>query len=110
MNLTSKQQRKDVGLFYMSLEKNLNHLLHVMTRESSIQLVFQLCIMLHQFDHVPAEEVIYSKRLVASLNYPTFLWIAGHFIQVISLLLSAYSTVSVPVKHAQLGVFIHMRY
>ena len=75
--------------------------------ENFLQPCFKLCIMLHQFHHVPAEEFIYSKPLEASPNYPTFLWVAGHVLQVISLVFSAYSTVSVPLKDAQIRVFIY---
>ena len=42
--------------------------MHVMTRESSIQLVYQVCILIHQYEDFPTLEFVYSKSTIELAN------------------------------------------
>ena len=51
-------QKQDLLSFYRDLEIFKSHQQHIVTRESSIQLVYQLCVMIYRFQHFPAEEMV----------------------------------------------------
>ena len=54
------EQKEGVHSFYLNLENFKNHQQQIVTRESSIQLVYQLCVMIHRFRSFPAREMVYT--------------------------------------------------
>ena len=70
-----------------------------MNRESSIQLVYQLTMLIHKFLNFPAIELAYLDQ---RQGYPTARWSIVLVLQLISALSSAYSTLSLPIEAAQM--------
>ena len=70
------------------------HLKSVMNREYSIQLVYQLSILIHNYLNFPIIELVYGDQRP---NIPTIQWSSKLTLQCISALLSAYSTLSLPI-------------
>ena len=62
-------------------------LLQVMARESSIQLTLQNALVLYEFVYPPVYELNFN-----SFRYPSARWIMGIGLQLLSIVLSAYST------------------
>ena len=56
----TEDQKEGIHLFYINLENFKGHQQQIVTRESSIQLVYQLCVMIHRFQSFPAREMVYS--------------------------------------------------
>ena len=76
------------------------HLKSVMNREYSIQLVYQLSILIHNFRNFPVIELIYGQQRP---GLPTAQWLLKLILQCISALLSAYSTLSLPINAAEIN-------
>ena len=93
----SAVDRKDVLSFYIIYEKGLLYSKQVMTRESSIQLVLQICVLINQYRDFPAIELIFPNYDIVE-NSATILWITGLILQLLSLILSAYTTLALPIK------------
>ena len=89
--------RKEVLSFYILYEKALLYSKQVMTRESSIQLVLQICVLIHQFRDFPAIELIFPNYDIVQ-NSASILWITGLILQLVSLILSAYTTLALPIE------------
>ena len=70
-----------------------------MNREASVQLIYQLAMLIHNFLKFPAIELVYWNE---KPGVPTFKWCGSLILQCISALLSAYSTVSLPVQATQM--------
>ena len=68
-------------------------------RESSIQLVYQLSILIHNYLNFPAIELVYWNH---RQDAATAQWAVKLTLQCISAILSAYSTLSLPVKVAEM--------
>ena len=75
------------------------HLKSVMNRENSIQLVYQLSILLHNYLNFPAIELVYPDQRP---GWPTAQWVLKLTLLCISALLSAYSTLSLPISSAEM--------
>ena len=70
-----------------------------MNRESSIQLVYQLTILIHNYIHFPVIELIY-RDLPTGL--PSALWCLKLILLCVSSLLSTYSILSLPIQAAKM--------
>ena len=68
-----------------------------MTREASIQLTYQLCIMIQSLLYFPLRELT-SLNLFNVPNGASIQWILGLLLQIFSISTSAYSTISLPLK------------
>ena len=71
-----------------------------MNRESSIQLVYQLSMLLHNFLKFPAIELAYQTKTPESA---TTQWLFTLILQCVSALLSANATISLPIQAAQVN-------
>lgn len=58
----SRKKINSIREYYLKLERYNDHLNHVMTRESSIQLVLQLSVLVDQYNSFPASDLIYDER------------------------------------------------
>ena len=70
-----------------------------MNRESSIQLVYQLSMLIHNLLNYPIIELVYQDL---SAGVPTAQWCSTIILQCISAFLSAYSTLSLPIQTAEM--------
>ena len=61
--MKSLSDKEKVSQFYQEYTKHIHRQMQVMTRESSIQLVFQICLTIHQFLNFPAIELIYDNTI-----------------------------------------------
>ena len=68
-----------------------------MTREASIQLTYQLCIMIQSLLYFPLRELT-SLNIFNVQNGASIQWILGLLLQIFSISTSAYSTISLPLK------------
>ena len=71
-----------------------------MNRESSIQLVYQLSILIHNYLNYPSIELVYPAL---SQGLPSAQWSMKLILQCISAFLSAYSTLSLPIKSEEMN-------
>ena len=69
-----------------------------MNREASVQLVYQLSMLIHKFLNFPAIELAYQDQ---TQGVPTARWSIILALQCISALLSAYATLSFPIQVAE---------
>ena len=86
--MTGEEKQKMVE-YYRFHEYENERKLQVMAREASIQLIIQQAFVLYQFVYPPMRELEYSA--VGHLT-PFAIWILRLAVQLISILLSAYST------------------
>ena len=70
-----------------------------MNRESSIQVVYQLSILIHNYLNFPAIELVYQDK---TPGLPTAYWIIKLALLCISSFLSAYSILSLPIEIAEM--------
>ena len=75
------------------------HLKSVMNREYSIQLVYQLSLLIHNYLNFPAIELVYRSQ---TPGLPTAQWAIKLILHCISPLLSAYSFLSLPINAAKM--------
>ena len=94
-----RDEEKSITEFYKFYEEHLMHLKSITNRENSIQLVYQLSILIHNYLNFPVIELVYGDRQV---GIPTVLWCFKLTLQCISALLSAYSTLSLPISVAEM--------
>ena len=73
--------------YYESFLMQNKWLLHVMARESSIQLTLQNALVMYEFVYPPLYELDFN-----SYRYPSMRWGVGIAVQLLSIALSAYST------------------
>ena len=83
----------------MFYEQHIIHLERVMNRGSSIQVVYQLSILIHNYLNFPAIELVYQDE---TPGLPTAYWIIKLALLCISSFLSAYSTLSLPIQTAEM--------
>ena len=88
-DMTEEEKQKMVK-YYRFLEYHDERKLQVMAREASIQLIIQQAFVLYQFVYPPIRELDYSANLYHLTAYT--IWILRLAVQLISILLSAYST------------------
>ena len=55
------EQKEGIHSFYLNFENFKNHQQQIVTRKSSIQLFFQLCVMIHRLRSFPAREMVYTS-------------------------------------------------
>ena len=65
----SRKKINSIREYYLNLERYNDHLNHVMTRESSIQLVLQLSVLIDQYNSFPASDLIYDERKDAKSRF-----------------------------------------
>ena len=65
------EQKDGIHSFYHHLETFKGHQQQIVTRESSIQLVYQLCVMIHRFQYFPAREMVYRSKWMGLAVTPT---------------------------------------
>ena len=91
----------DLQTFLRQYEDHIEYQLQIITRESSVQLIFQFCLIIYQFINLPAIEVTY-RNLASASDYfegvETVQWLSGLILRIVSIFLSAYSTLSWPLK------------
>ena len=101
LNSKSPLELMDLKRFLRQYEDHLEYQLQIITRESSVQLIFQFCLIIYQFINLPAIEVTY-RNLASSSDYfegvETVQWLSGLILRIVSIFLSAYSTLSWPLK------------
>ena len=96
---SSSDEIDSIREFYTFYEEHVIHLEIVMNRESAIQLVYQLTILLHNFLHFPVIELVFWDLRP---GFPTVQWCLKLILQCISALLSAYSILSLPILVAEM--------
>ena len=67
-----------------------------LTREASIQLVYQLCVVIQQFLYFPVKDLTFKPMIYAQSNGASIQWILGLIFQVVSILTSAFSAINLP--------------
>ena len=77
------------------------HKSHVMARETTIQIVYQTIVIIHQFIKFPASKLIYSDFIMLKNISPTTKWIFGLLVQLFSILTSAFCTLIVPKEKSE---------
>jgi len=87
-DMTEEEKQKMVQ-YYRFHEYENERKLQFMAREASIQLIIQQAFVLYQFVYTPMRELEYSA--IGHLT-PFAIWILRLAVQLISILLSAYST------------------
>ena len=75
-------------------ENSIDFRSEAMARESSIQLVYQTAFVFYQFTYNPVRELDFSSRFQIIFRTASSVWILSLAFQIISILLSAYSTFS----------------
>ena len=73
------EQKEGIHSFYHHLETFKDHQQQIVTRESSIQLVYQLCVMIHRFQYFPAREMVYKSGWRGIAVTPTD-WVLSIFV------------------------------
>ena len=76
--------------YYKFVEKRINRRSQIMSREASIQLVYQTAYVMYQFKYVPVRDLTFDYKLIGI--EASSIWITKLIWQVISIILSAYST------------------
>ena len=69
-----------------------------LTREASIQLVYQLCVVIQQFLYFPVKDLTVKPMIYAQSNGASIQWIFGLIFQVVSIFTSAFSAINLPLK------------
>ena len=101
LNSKSPLELMDLQTFLRQYEDHIEYQLQIITRESSVQLIFQFCLIIYQFINLPAIEVTYRNLAKASDYFEgveTVQWLSGLILRIVSIFLSAYSTLSWPLK------------
>ena len=94
-----RDEKKSITKFYEFYEEHVLHLKSVMSRENSIQLVYQLSILIHNFLNYPVIELVYQNK---TPGVPTAQWATKLTLLCISSLLSMYSTFSLPITASKM--------
>ena len=76
-----------------------------LTREASIQLVYQLCVVIQQFLYFPVKDLTAKPMIYARSNGASIQWILGLIFQLVSIFTSAFSAINLPLKVKYLKVF-----
>ena len=98
-DLTEEEKIK-MGKYYEAVERKHDRKQHYTARESSIQLIYQLTLVVYSFRHAPMLEMDYTSDLgiyktllkIDPRNIANRQWIKDSTFVIISILLSAYST------------------
>ena len=72
-----------------------------MARETTIQIVYQTIVIIHQFIKFPTSKLIYSDSIMLKNISPTTRWIFGLLVQLFSILTSAFCTLIVPKEKSE---------
>ena len=75
-----------------------------LTREASIQLVYQLCEVIQQFLYFPVKDLTAKPMIYAQSNGASIQWIFGLIFQLVSIFTSAFSAINLPIKVEYLKV------
>ena len=86
-NKLLESEKIEYHKFYEDILIRNKWFLQVMARESSIQLTLQNALVLYEFVYPPVYELNFN-----SFRYPSARWIMGIGLQLLSIVLSAYST------------------
>ena len=92
LKLFNKLSRKDQNAFeqhYQQETMRNTRRLQIMAREASVQLIYQNALVMYQFFYQPVLELDFN-----SWENPSARWISGLMLQILSILLSGYSTFS----------------
>ena len=89
-------------IYYNVIDYNAGRKLQIMSRESSIQLIYQLAFALYQFMHPPIMELDYTYKSeiyfgswkIGSIRPAHRRWFMSLFLQLLSILSSAIGTFS----------------
>ena len=86
------------GIFITGIyaKSNMNFSSLFLTREASIQLVYQLCVVIQQFLYFPVKDLTSKPIIYAQSNGASIQWILGLIFQVLSILASAFSAINLP--------------
>ena len=76
-----------------------------LTREASIQLVYQLCVVIQQFLYFPVKDLTSEPMIYPQSNGASIQWILGLIFQLVSIFTSAFSAINLPLKVKYLKVF-----
>ena len=89
-NIFRTDEQDSVKSYYLAHDRLITFNRHKSARVDSIQLIFQLVLIYHQYNNFPGVEFIFDE----SNPYlsPTTQWIGGLVVQIVSTILSAYST------------------
>ena len=90
----SEEEKCNMIEYYNFKEKSIDFRAKVMSRESSIQLVYQTAFVFYQFFNNPVRELDFSSRFKIFFRTASSVWIMGLTFQIISIILSAFSTFS----------------
>ena len=90
----TEEERSVMVKYYNFKEKSIDFRSQAMSRESSIQLVYQTAFVFYQFFLIPVRELDFSSRFKLIFRTASSVWIMQLVLQIISILLSAYSTFS----------------
>ena len=106
----SEDEKTIVRGYYKEYEENLIRKKQMLAREASIQMTYQLILVVYQFFNFPAIELLYSEYSglpsgLKILGSPTAQWVNNLFLQLFSLLTSIYTMLEVPLK-----VFLSLSY
>ena len=75
---------------------NMNFSSLFLTREASIQLVYQLCVVIQQFLYFPVKDLTFKPIIHAQSNGASIQWILGLIFQLVSIFTSAFSAINLP--------------
>ena len=104
-DMTEDEQQKMLE-YYRFLEYEMERKLQVMAREASIQLSIQNALVLYQLVYPPMRELDYSADFTNRIFTSAYtIWVFRLTLQVISILLSAYSTFNPILKDMQFQTF-----
>ena len=89
-NVLRTDEQDSVKSYYLAHDRLITFNRHKSARVDSIQLIFQLVLIYHQYNNFPGVEFVFDE----SNPYltPTTQWIGGLVVQIVSTILSAYST------------------
>ena len=79
-----------------------------LTREASIQLVYQLCVVIQQFLYFPVKDLTAKPIIYSQSNGASIQWILGLVFQLVSIFTSAFSAINLPVKVEYLSIFVKL--
>ena len=87
--------------YYNSILMQQKAKLNFMAREASIQLIYQNAIVINDFFYPPLRELDYS-----AWSRPYAIWVASQLIQILSVVLSGYSTFSPTIEDLKIKSFM----
>jgi len=103
----TEEQKNILDVYYSSVYLRSDQRMMIMAREASVQLTYQNSLLVYQFFNPPLLELDFTNNnsAISPEHSPSAQWIAGLFLQIISIILSAKSTFSPINDHATLSGF-----